>query len=414
MPNPYREDQDRSDRYSPYQAADHHRTSRPARSGSFLIPWWVILITFFIGAWPVSIILILLNRFLNNEAGQPPRSRYNPQKARPVYAQAAPTPASEPAAKSGTDRKPAKTAKAKASSGTRSESILLVAGIIATVLGLLILPQPVTELFAYGIPGGYASLFIEDILAGSIPLGGGIAMLYASHRLKTMRRMRKKIDNIVGSASHMYIQDIAASIPCSYEKCCDYLEDCIDNGVFGEDAYLDMRSCALVVRGRPPQPKAAPDKQPAAKPEPETGDNSRYTAILQQLRALNEAIPDDEMSDRISRLEAVSAKIFRQAEQNPDKLPQMRKFLDYYLPTSLKLLKTYAELDAQGIEGENISESKRRIEQAMGTLVSAFENQLDKLFQADALDISTDIDVMENMLRADGLTDDGSGPQLHL
>ena len=84
----------------------------------------------------------------------------------------------------------------------------------------------------------------------------------------------------------------------------------------------------------------------------------------------------------------------------------MRKFMDYYLPTSLKLLNTYAELDRQGIEGENITESKRRTEQTMDTLVDAFENQLDRLFASDALDVSTDIDVMQNMLRADGLTED--------
>ena len=112
------------------------------------------------------------------------------------------------------------------------------------------------------------------------------------------------------------------------------------------------------------------------------------------------------MSDKISRLEAVSAKIFEQAKSDPDKLPRMRKFMDYYLPTSLKLLQTYAELDAQGVEGENITESKHRIEQTMDTLVHAFETQLDQLFQEDAMDVSADIDVMENMLRADGLTGD--------
>ena len=90
-----------------------------------------------------------------------------------------------------------------------------------------------------------------------------------------------------------------------------------------------------------------------------------------------------------------SAPNFAQAKQNPDKLPQMRKFMDYYLPTALKLLKTYAELDAQGVEGENIRESKQRIEQVMDTLVTAFEAQLDRLFEDDALDVSTDIDVME-------------------
>ena len=80
------------------------------------------------------------------------------------------------------------------------------------------------------------------------------------------------------------------------------------------------------------------------------------------------------------RLEAVTEKIFAQAKSDPDKRPQMRKFLDYYLPTVVKLLEAYAEMEAQGVEGENIRESKRRIEDAMDTLVTAFENQLDKLF----------------------------------
>jgi len=132
----------------------------------------------------------------------------------------------------------------------------------------------------------------------------------------------------------------------------------------------------------------------------------QYQKILDELRRVNDAIPDEEMTDKISRLEAVSAKIFEQAKSDPDKLPQMRKFMDYYLPTSLKLLNTYAELDNQGVEGENISESKHRIELTMDTLVKAFENQLDRLFASDALDVSADIDVMQNMLRADGLTDD--------
>ena len=195
---------------------------------------------------------------------------------------------------------------------------------------------------------------------------------------------------------------------------CKHLENCIDKGVFGENAYLDMRTGTLVVRGAPPAPQPAPAAAPKAQPE-EAKAEDNYAQILNQLRALNDAIPGEEMSDKISRLEAVSAKIFAQAKQNPDKLPQMRKFMDYYLPTALKLLKTYAELDAQGVEGENIRESKQRIEQVMDTLVTAFEAQLDRLFEDDALDVSTDIDVMENMLRADGLTGNtGNSPKLQL
>ena len=166
-----------------------------------------------------------------------------------------------------------------------------------------------------------------------------------------------------------------------------------------------MRRKCLVVSGKAPAPEPKkPRKAKAAKPAA-AQEKDEYQKILDELRRVNDEIPDEEMTDKISRLEAVSTKI-EQAKADPEKLPQMRKFMDYYLPTSLKLLNTYAELDKQGIEGENISESKHRIEQTMDTLVKAFETQLDKLFASDALDVSTDIDVMENMLRADGLTGD--------
>lgn len=239
-------------------------------------------------------------------------------------------------------------------------------------------------------------------------LTGGIGCLFGGWHIRTSRRMRRKIDKIVGDAKYMYIQDIADALPCSYDKCCKHLENCIDEGLFGPDAYLDMRRKCLVVSERPPEPTPAPAPKPEKQPEKQTDmpERDQYQKILDELRRVNDAIPDEEMSDKISRLEAVSAKIFEQAKSDPDKLPQMRKFMDYYLPTSLKLLNTYAELDNQGVEGENISESKRRIEQTMDTLVKAFENQLDRLFASDALDVSTDIDVMENMLRADGLTGD--------
>ena len=160
-----------------------------------------------------------------------------------------------------------------------------------------------------------------------------------------------------------------------------------------------MSTRCLVVKGQPPAPEPAPAPKTAAPADP-------YQAELDDLRRINEDIDDVVMSEKISRLERVSDRIFDQARDNPDKLPQMRKFMDYYLPTAKKLLKTYAELEEQGIEGENITESKTLIANAMDTLVTAFENQLDRLFQSDALDVSTDIDVMENMLRADGLAED--------
>ena len=91
------------------------------------------------------------------------------------------------------------------------------------------------------------------------------------------------------------------------------------------------------------------------------------------------------------------------AYMDPGKKAQLQKFMDYYLPTALKLLNTYAQLSAQDVQGENISEAKHSIERSMDLLITAFENQLDKLFQSDALDVSADVAALEGMLNLDGL-----------
>lgn len=149
-----------------------------------------------------------------------------------------------------------------------------------------------------------------------------------------------------------------------------------------------------------------------ADPEPEpqlTGDEALDELILlghqtmRQMRTLNKQIHDRKLTEQINRLEEITGKIFRYVEKNPAKLPQVRKFMNYYLPTTLKMLQSYAEMAGQGIKGENISATMKKVEEMMATIVSAFEKQLDSLFGAEALDISTDITVLENMLQREGL-----------
>ena len=158
-------------------------------------------------------------------------------------------------------------------------------------------------------------------------------------------------------------------------------------------------------------------------PEPEPTGNPELDQViasggssLAEMRRLDDAIADEKISAGIRRLEAVCGQIFEQVKADPSKLPQIHQFLDYYLPTTLKLLNAYSRMDAAGVSGENIDGAKQRIESIMDTIVSAFEKQLDSLFGADALDVSTDIAVLENMLRREGLSssDGGSDIQLNL
>ena len=126
-----------------------------------------------------------------------------------------------------------------------------------------------------------------------------------------------------------------------------------------------------------------------------------------EMRRLNDSIEDETISAQIDHLEEVTRKIIDQVIQEPKKLPQIRRFLNYFLPTTLKILNAYDRMDAVGISGENIDATKAKVEGMMGTIVQAFDKQLDALFGAEAMDISTDITVMENLLAQEGL----SGPE---
>lgn len=420
MPNPYWDDQDRnkSPRRGPQQD-EYRRGDAP-----FQFPMWLIILCFCLTMWPVAVGMIVLNSLLRSGQLSWNSARRLQNQARAAWLQRrAPQSPNQPAYEAQPADQAKKQTKPPEKQDDRGERVLFLVGAAVGALGLLATVSGLSDMIFYG-GWEYGYLYIEDVVAGLIPLLAGGGMCIGAHLLKTGRRMRKKIDNIVGDDDYMYIKDIAGAIPCSYDKCCRYLEDCIDKGVFGDEAYLDMRTRCLVVRGDPPKPEPKPKRKAKAKAETsEPADPHAQT--LARLHALRGSIRDEEMSQKIARLEAVTEKIFAQAKSDPDKRPQMRKFLDYYLPTVVKLLEAYAEMEAQGVEGENIRESKRRIEDAMDTLVTAFENQLDKLFESDALDLSTDIDVMERMLRADGLTETDSpfnlktpeapeGPSLHL
>ncbi len=121
------------------------------------------------------------------------------------------------------------------------------------------------------------------------------------------------------------------------------------------------------------------------------------------MRRLNDSIRDEKISEQISHLEATTGKIVDTVVDKPAKLPQLRRFMNYYLPTPLKLLNAYDRMDATGVSGTNIDGTKGKIEDMMDTICKAFDRQLDSLYGEEALDISTDITVMENMLAQEGL-----------
>ena len=162
---------------------------------------------------------------------------------------------------------------------------------------------------------------------------------------------------------------------------------------------------------RAAEPAAKTESAPPKKPEKKTTGDPELDKLVEQkdlalseMRRLNDAIEDETISAQIDHLEDTTAKIIQHVVENPQKRTQISRFLNYSLPTTLKLLNAYDRMDAAGISGVNIDGTKGKIETMMDTVVAAFDRQLDALFGDVAMDISTDITVMENLLAQEGLS----------
>ena len=162
----------------------------------------------------------------------------------------------------------------------------------------------------------------------------------------------------------------------------------------------------------PEKPKEEPKKQPEKEEKSHTGNPEVDKIIdegreyLKKLRAADDAIPDEALSEDLTRMERASADIFRFIADHPEKAPQIRKFMNYYLPTTLKLLNSYQRLSQQSVKGENITSTLFNIAGMMHTVADAFEKQLDALFSEEAMDISADITVFETLLKQEGFVDE--------
>ena len=127
-------------------------------------------------------------------------------------------------------------------------------------------------------------------------------------------------------------------------------------------------------------------------------------SYLTKIREANAAIPGEIISAKLDRLEEIIRKIYARIEVHPEQVDDLDKFINYYLPTTLKLVDAYRDFDAQSVQGDNIKTAKKEIESTLETIIYAFETLLDSLYEDDALDISTDISVLQTMFAQEGLT----------
>ena len=290
--------------------------------------------------------------------------------------------------------------------GSSGKGLIIAGSILAGIFGLgsLALSIEFLETLSYG---WFDWEILIPITACLMFMGGGLAMLFSGiGKGRTNERYLNYLAYI-GANREVALAPMAASFGVPVSKLCKDLRRMLSKGIL-PTGYLDLAEGKLFLTEmgyRAPEPKQ--EQAPPVQEETPQQAAAREDDILREIRQVNDDIPDEVMSAKIDRIEEITRKILNYQKSHPNKEGQLRTFLNYYLPTTLKILRAYAQLDAQGIEGENISAAKERIEGMMDQVVYGFEKQLDKLFQDDAMDITSDVEVLENMLKKDGLSDEG-------
>ena len=285
-------------------------------------------------------------------------------------------------------------------------SIVSIAGMIALL---------VTKTFLEMI--GTASL--AEIVLGSgvllIPfLAGIILSATGNHYRKRYRRAQKYVE-ILNGRGFCEIKELAEKSNQSETETRKDLRKMIQKRVFRE-AYMDKQETCLMINRiaydyylqaeeslRQREMEEAKRKEQEEKMSPEilemirTGDE-----YIRTIREANDDIPGEVISEKLDRLEQVVRRIFESVKKHPEQKKEMDKFMDYYMPTTLKLVNAYREFDALEVKGENITNAMQEIENTLDTISRAFEKLLDDLFQDAAFDVSTDISVLQMMLAREG------------
>ena len=277
----------------------------------------------------------------------------------------------------------------------KSASILMIVGAaIAAIFGIGLISE-VGEIIAYG----WYSYMMEDILPEIGFFAGGITMFAAGQRMERRSARVARYLAVMGERSYIGVDELCAVTGKRRRKVENDLDYMVEKGLLGTGAYLDSGR-GIFFRSAD---AFADYANATAKKENVTPKeaNEGYAGALRAIRSANDRIADPVLSEKIDHLETVAGKIFREVEEHPEKQQQAATFLNYYLPTTLKLLDSYAKFEEAGIEGENLSRAQERIEETMDALIKGFDKQLDDLYRNEAMDIDSDIRVMENMLRRD-------------
>lgn len=295
--------------------------------------------------------------------------------------------------------------------GERVKSILfIVFGSILTgsmAIGLLTI-QILQAVMERSNPVSTA-VTLAGTAAGLFMLGSGCSQLGRLSRFK-------KYVRTLGTKTYCDFQTLAGAVGRSVKYVKRDIKKMIKTGWFSEGRTDEKETCLITSRETYRQYEETQKALELKKEQQKKQDEERMKTppqvqevldrgeeYLEKLRRSNDAIPGEEISAKIDKMEQIVDKIFERVQEHPEVIPDLRRMMDYYLPMTVKLLDAYEDMDSQPVQGETIRSSKKEIEDTLDTLNEAFAKLLDSIFQDTAWDVSSDISVLHTILAQEGL-----------
>lgn len=256
---------------------------------------------------------------------------------------------------------------------------------------------------------------ITGMLTAATAVSVGVGVI-GSRTRKLIKRF-KNYTKQIGNRAYCTIEELSSRTGREKDDIVKDLKKMIQKKMFLQGHLDQQETCVIVTdemyqqyltvqqqaHERQLQQKAAAEQR-AQLPEECQKILEEGQEYIRYIRKCNDDIPGEEISRKLSRLELIITRIFAEVSKNPSLAGDLRKFMNYYLPTTRKLVDAYRDLDREPIAGESILKTKKEIEDTLDTINQAFENLLNSFFEEKALDISSDISVLHTMLVQEGLT----------
>lgn len=307
--------------------------------------------------------------------------------------------------------------------GRISGPIQLVSGIVFTSgFGIALLVM----LILFAVTSN-AIFMILTVIFGAITFGSINNIVKGSKKIGLVSRFRHYA-RVIGNRSYITVDELVRLTATEKKKILRDLKKMMQKNMFLQ-GHLDAKETTFMLTDeayqqyqqteesrRSREVQEAIRKKQADFQSKETPKTPTYSseiekiladgnAYIRTVRECNDLIPNEEVSNKLYKLEAIMKRIFEQVEKHPESAEDLHKLMDYYLPTTIKLLNAYVDLDKQEIAGANISATKKEIEDVLDVINVAFEKLLDSMFEDTAWDISSDISVMKTMMAQEGLTE---------